>query len=133
MQETRNMMFEKSKGILVRVISVAILSAGFAQVSWAGTIDTGYMIEADERTTSLNKIQTLFAQEEVAVQLQKMGVQRSDIDARLQGMTTAELASLEGRIDQNVAGGSALATIGVVFIVVLILEVLGVTDVFKRI
>jgi hypothetical protein len=127
------MMFEKSKGILVRVISVAILSAGFAQVSWAGTIDTGYMIEADARTTSLNKIQTLFAQEEVAVQLQKMGVQRSDIDARLQGMTTAELASLEGRIDQNVAGGSALATIGVVFIVVLILEVLGVTDVFKKI
>jgi hypothetical protein len=133
MQETRNMMFEKSKGILVRVISVAILSAGFAQVSWAGTIDTSYMIEADAHATSLNNIQTLLAQEEFAVQLQKMGVHRSDIDERLQGMTVSELAALEGQIDQNIAGGDALATIGIVFIVILILELVGITDVFKSI
>jgi len=48
-------------------------------------------------------------------------------------MTTAELIALEGRIDENNAGGSALGTIGAVFLVLLILEVVGVTDVFKGI
>lgn len=130
-QEPRKMMFEKTKGIWVRVISVAILSAGFAQISFAGTVDTGYLVEADAHAASLDRIQTILARDDVANEFLALGVDQSTIDARLQGMTTAELISLEGRIDQNIAGGSALGTIGAVFLVLLILEVLGVTDVFK--
>jgi len=127
------MMFEKTKGIWVRVISIAILSAGFAQVSFAGTIDTGYLVEADAHAASLDRIQTMLAREEVANEFRAFGVDQSAIEARLEGMTTAELIALEGRIDENNAGGSALGTIGAVFLVLLILEVVGVTDVFKGI
>jgi len=127
------MMFEKTKGIWVRVISIAILSAGFAQVSFAGTIDTGYLVEADAHAASLDRIQTMLAREEVANEFRAFGVDPSAIEARLKGMTTAELIALEGRIDENNAGGSALGTIGAVFLVLLILEVVGVTDVFKGI
>ena len=126
-------MFEKTKGIWVRVISIAILSAGFAQVSFAGTIDTGYLVEADAHAASLDRIQTMLAREEVANEFRAFGVDQSAIEARLEGMTTAELIALEGRIDENNAGGSALGTIGAVFLVLLILEVVGVTDVFKGI
>lgn len=127
------MMFEKTKGIWVRVISIAILSAGFAQVSFAGTIDTGYLVEADAHAASLDRIQTMLAREEVANEFRAFGVDQSAIETRLEGMTTAELIALEGRIDENNAGGSALGTIGAVFLVLLILEVVGVTDVFKGI
>jgi hypothetical protein len=130
-QETLDMMFEKTRGIWVRVISIAILSAGFAQVSFAGTIDTGYLIEADAHAASLDRIQSILARDEVANEFLAFGIDQSTIDARLQGMTAAELISLEGRIDQNIAGGSALGTIGAVFLVLLVLEVLGITDVFK--
>jgi hypothetical protein len=124
------MIFEKTKRIWVRVISVAILSAGFAQVSFAGTIDTGYLIEADAHAASLDRIQSILARDEVANEFLAFGIDQSTIDARLEGMTAAELISLEGRIDESIAGGSALGTIGAVFLVLLVLEVLGVTDVF---
>jgi hypothetical protein len=129
-QETLKMIFEKTKGIWVRVISVAILSAGFAQVSFAGTIDTGYLIEADAHAASLDRIQSILARDEIANEFLAFGIDQSTIDARLEGMTAAELISLEGRIDESIAGGSALGTIGAVFLVLLVLEVLGVTDVF---
>jgi hypothetical protein len=56
------------------------------------------------------------------------------IEARVRGLTTAELLALESRIEQQVAGaGDALTLIGAVFLVLLILELLGVTDIFKSI
>ena len=124
-------MFKHSKGLLVQVASIAILSAGFAQFSWAGAIDTNYMIEADARAASLDRIEVLLTREDVARQLHTLGVELSAIDERLQGMTLGELAALEGQIDQQIAGSGALGTIGAVFLVLLILELVGVTDIFK--
>ncbi len=41
---------------------------------------------------------------------------------------------LEGQIDEQIAGGAdILAVIGIVFVVLLILDLTGVTDVFKSI
>ncbi len=125
------MFSNRSKKVWLQIVSFAILSAGFGQVSYAGAIGTGYMIDAGERTASLDRIQLLLAQDNVAEQLQKFGVDQATIDERLQGMTTAEIVSLEQRLDQEVAGGDVVGIVGAVFIVLLILELVGVTDIFK--
>jgi hypothetical protein len=52
---------------------------------------------------------------------------------RVNNMTNAELLALEGQIDEQVAGGDALAVVGIVFVVLLILEIVGVTDIFKSV
>ena len=104
-----------------------------AQVSWAGSIGTDYLVESDARSASLARIEALLVRGDVAEQLQKYGVDKASIDARLQGLTTAELVELETHIDGQVAGGDAIGVIGVVFLVLLILELVGVTDIFKSI
>jgi len=48
-------------------------------------------------------------------------------------LTQAELITLESQFNEQIAGGDALAVIGAVFLVLLILELVGVTDVFKSI
>jgi hypothetical protein len=48
-------------------------------------------------------------------------------------LSDAELAYLNGEIDQLPAGGNVVAVIGVVFIVLLILDLVGVTNVFTSI
>jgi hypothetical protein len=73
----------------------------------------------------------LLVQDQVAKQLQAFGVDADDVSLRLQGMTTAELINLEGQLDSQIAGGGALGVIGTVFLVLLILELVGVTDIFK--
>ena len=60
-----------------------------------------------------------------------MGVDATQIDSRVAAMTDAELRSLAGEIENLPAGGDALAVIGIVFLVLLILEAVGVLDIFK--
>lgn len=127
------MKFRRSRGIFVRVLSIALITAGFTQASWAGMVGTDYIVEANAREASLARVEALLARDDVATQLQSLGVDKAVIQDRLQGLTNTELASLAGQIDQQVAGGDALALIGAVFLVLLILELVGVTDVFKSI
>ena len=104
---------------------------GFMQAGWAGVIGTDYMIESDGKAQTLARLDKLLAQEDVAAQMVALGVDPADVSARLQGMTYAELQSIEGRLDTQLAGGDAIAVIGVLFLVLLILELVGVTDIFK--
>ena len=123
----------RSKVALVQFLSLTIIAAGFVQVSWAGSIGTDYLVESDARAASLARIESVLLRADVAEQLRAYGVDKASIDARLKGLTTAELVALEGQIDEQVAGGDALGLIGAVFLVLLILELVGVTDIFKSI
>jgi hypothetical protein len=127
------MFFKNFRGLLFRVVSIALISASFAQFSFAGVVGTEYLVEADARSASLARVEAFLARADVARQLEDLGVDKAAIDARLNGLTHAELLALEGRIAEQTAGGDALALIGAVFLVLLILELVGVTDIFKSI
>lgn len=116
---------------LLRLLSVALISMGFMQVSSAGMIGTGYLIESDAREASLQRLEVLLAKQDVADQLQAFGVEPAMIAERLAGMTNAELLQIEGTLNSQTVGGDALGVIGAVFLVLLILELVGVTDIFK--
>ena len=125
--------FEKARGALMRLVSLSIICMGFAQVAPAGVIGTGYMLEDESRAASLSRIEVLLARQDVGRQLEAFGVDRAMVMQRLEGLSGAELLELEGQLDSQVAGGDLLAVIGVVFVVLLILELVGVTDIFKSI
>lgn len=124
----------KARALMLRVISVAIICMGFAQVAPAGMIGTGYLVEDEARAASLSRIEVLLARAEVKQQLEAYGVEKEQVVERLNAMSAAELMELEGQIDEQIAGGAdILAVIGIVFVVLLILDLTGVTDVFKSI
>ena len=121
----------KARALLLRVVSISIICLGFAQAAPAGMIPTGHLVDDEVRGDSLSRIELLLARDDVASQMVALGVQPEQVMMRLEAMTTAELLELESNFDQQLAGGDALAVIGAVFLVLLILELVGVTDVFK--
>ncbi len=123
----------RARGALMRLVSVSIICMGFAQVAPAGVIGTAYMLDEESRVASLSRIEVLLAREDVGKQLEAFGVDRATVLERLNGLSSAELLELEGQIESQVAGGDILAVIGIVFVVLLILELVGVTDIFKSI
>ena len=127
------MIVNRTRGLLVRVVSLSLVCMGFAQVAPAGMIDTGYLIESDARAASLSRMEILLAREDVGRQLAVLGVDQDLVVQRLNGLSSAELLELEGQIDKQIAGGDILGLIGAVFVVLLILELVGVTDIFKSI
>jgi hypothetical protein len=48
-------------------------------------------------------------------------------------MSDAELETLSKRMQETPAGGGALVVIGAVFVVLMILEFVGVIDIFKKV
>ena len=96
----------------------------------AGMLPTDRVVAspAKERVTSfLNR-------SDVRAQLESMGVNPADAKARVATLTDDEAAQLAAKIDNLPAGGDAAgALIGallIVFIVLLITDILGVTHVF---
>lgn len=127
------MKFVRMRTALLSLVSLAMISAGFTQVSYAGVIDTGYLVDQDSRAASLARVEAMLASEKVAAQLKSFGVDSVLIAERIQGLSTSELLMLEKEMDGQIAGGDALSLIGAVFLVLLILELVGVTDIFKSI
>lgn len=121
----------KARGALLRLVSVSIVCMGFAQVAPAGMIGTAYILDDESKAASLSRIEVLLARQDVATQLEAFGVDRALVAERLNGLSHAELLELEGQLDSQVAGGDIIGLIGAVFVVLLILELVGVTDIFK--
>ena len=116
---------------IFKLVSIAMLSLGFAQYSAAGPVGTTDLMSIDLRGERISKIEALVARADVAVQLEKYGVTPELVTARVHNLTNEELLELEQSIDQQVAGADAIGVIGVVFLVLMILELVGVTDIFK--
>ena len=123
--------FQKTRGALMRLVSVSIICMGFAQAAPAGMIGTAYLLDDESRAASLSRIELVLARQDVGRQLEALGVEKAMIMERLGGLSNAELLELEGQLDSQVAGGDILALIGAVFVVLLILELVGVTNIFK--
>lgn len=118
---------------LLHVVSLALVCVGFAQASHAGVIGTGYLVDQESRGASLARVEVLLASEKVAGQLESLGVDKALVAERIQALSASELLLLEKEMDKQVAAGDALSLIGAVFLVLLILELVGVTDIFKSV
>lgn len=116
---------------VLRLVSLSLLSFGLAQVSGAGMIGTQAAVQGEARDARITRVETVLARQDVASQLVRFGVDPQAVQARVGNMTNAELLALEDGLDKHIAGGDAVAIIGVVFLVLIILEFVGVTDIFK--
>jgi hypothetical protein len=104
------------------------------QVVLAALIPTELAVEARSAHEARALIHSLLAREEVHVRLQLHGVDAAEAQARVDSLSDAETIEIAKRIDQLSAGGSTVGIIVgailLVFLVLLITDLLGLTDVF---
>ncbi len=103
--------------------------AANAEILSTGSADKSYIAPAADT----NSLQSFIMQEKVQQQLIQLGVNPDLAIARVASLTPAERQLLEKNIADLPAGAGVVEVIGIVFIVLLILELLGVTDIFKKI
>lgn len=120
------------KFVVAPVIAVALVSTGFTANVQAAVISTQQAMSAESRAATETQVLEAFARDDVRQAMERMGVDSSEAQARVASLSDAELMQVQGQIERLPAGGSALAVVGVVFVVLLILELVGVIDIFKR-
>lgn len=119
------------KFIAVMLI-VPVFAIGMPRFALADMIGTQTLIEQQARQQRLDRVDRFLAREDVRRQLESLGVDPADARTRVAALTDSELQQLTRHMDEMPAGG-ILALIGAVFVVLLILELVGVTHVFSRI
>jgi hypothetical protein len=122
-----------SKHLIVYALCLALLNVGSPLVARAELVGTLQAVEASTRTQDLAAVSATLARQEVRAQFAALGVDPAQVDARVAALTDAELRQLSTQMADLPAGADALAVIGVVFLVLLILELVGVIDIFKKI
>ncbi len=120
------------KNILTYFLCLNVLGFGLTSISHAGLIGTQTLVETEQQQ-NVTGVKVFLASEQVRNQMANLGVNTDEINGRLAALTTEELRLLQEQIDSLPAGGDALAVIGVVFLVLLILELVGVTNIFNKI
>ena len=112
---------------------LALFNLGSPVVARAELVGTLQAVTtAGARADHVATVHAALAREQVRDRMAALGVDPADVETRVARLTDAELQTLADRIDQLPAGGDALAVIGVVFLVLIILEVVGVIDIFKK-
>ena len=123
------MIFRKA---VVYALCFAVFNLGSPLVARAELVGTLQAVESSTRAQDLATVSAALARQEVREQMAALGVDAADIDARVARLTDSELQTLADRMGEMPAGGDALAVIGIVFVVLLILELVGVIDIFKK-
>ncbi|HZF27080.1 MAG TPA: PA2779 family protein [Steroidobacteraceae bacterium] len=113
-------------------LSVALINMGTPAIGHAAIITTPTYVAAAQRDADLTNVTAALNRADVRDRMVALGVDPARVESRLSTMTDAELRELSTQFDQLPAGGDILALIGVVFIVLLILELVGVIDIFKK-
>lgn len=122
-------MFRK---FLAPVLIVSLTFSGYASVASATVISTQEALSAQQRSVVESSVRSDLARSDVRQAMLRMGVDPAQADARIAALSDADLMQVQGQLDRLPAGGNALAVVGIVFIVLLILELTGVTNLFNR-
>lgn len=119
------------KKIFVHTLITAFMFTGLAQTAQAAMISTEQIVSADAAKLNRAKVQAAFQRADVKAELQKMGVNTDEAQARVSALTDAEAASIANQVDSLPAGGDGiLGTIVFIFVLLLVTDILGLTKVF---
>jgi hypothetical protein len=118
---------------LVVLTVVAFACASVQHAAYGAVIGTEQYLSSVDRAETLERIDAVLAREDVQQQLEQLGVDPAEAQERVSALTDQELQTLADHLENLPAGGSLLGVVGVVFIVLLVLELVGAIDIFKKI
>jgi hypothetical protein len=123
----------RHRNSLVIVLTASMFATSLQSAAYGGVISTQQYLTAVDREATRQRIDSVLAREEVRDRLEQYGVDPAALDERIAALTDQELQQLATDLEDMPAGGSLLGVIGIAFIVLLILELVGVIDIFNKI
>ena len=116
--------------LILSLFAFTIISAP----AHAVMIDTAKILKQKQQDLTRDRLHMLLDRSEVRKQLETWGVNPEEAKARIDSLTDKEVAEIAARLDQLPAGGDGLGVIVgaavLIFLVLLITDILGVTDIF---
>ncbi|MFA9460780.1 PA2779 family protein [Thiohalorhabdus methylotrophus] len=114
-------------------VLVVLLSMPMGVVK-AGLVSTEQVVKDARLVEKRARVQAFLARSDVRQQLERWGVSPKEASSRVDSLTDSEVRRLAGALEREPAGGDALGTLvgGAIFVFILLLitDIAGLTDVF---
>ncbi len=116
--------------VILSLFSFTIISAP----AHAVMINTAEILNQKQQDFARKRLHMLLDRSEVRKHLETWGVNPEEAKARVDSLTDQEIVKIAARIDHLPAGGNGIGTIVgaalLIFLVLLITDILGLTDIF---
>jgi len=118
---------------ILLVLTFIGLTVGGTRVH-AALVGTSQILKHNHQEVNRDRLRAFLDRAEVRAQLEALGVDQDIAKARIDSLTNEEVAQIVDRLDQLPAGGDAVGVIVgaalLVFLILLITDILGYTDIF---
>lgn len=116
--------------LLAILVTFALLPLATAQAG-TGLISSQEAL-ALEHGDAVGQVQAWLQRDEVVAELAARGVDPTLAEARVAAMSPHELDAMLHRIDEMPAGAGVIEVLGITFLVLIILDFIGVINIFGR-
>lgn len=96
----------------------------------AAMIGADAIVAAQSRQDAESRIQQALARTDVAKTLESLGVPSDQVQERIAALSDEDVSRLSERIERLPAGGDFFGTVGAIFVILLITDILGFTKIF---
>jgi hypothetical protein len=117
--------------LIAVVLSATLIWSGLITAAAAAVVGTHDAVSLQAHEQRIAQVQAELARADVQRAMIELGVDPLQAQMRVASLNEQELAQLQGHLDTMPAGG-ILEVIGLVFVVLLILELTGTIDIFKK-
>lgn len=124
------MMSSLMKRIVVLLVSVSFFST-YSLPAWSGIVTTDQLLQQQLEVLNKSSLVAMIDRDDVRQQLVERGVDPEYAKARIAALSDAQIEELKGNIDTLPAGSGVVGILVAVLLVLIILDIVGVTNIFS--
>jgi hypothetical protein len=117
---------KKGRPVYILMLALAVLVAIPYQAAFAALVDTEAAVDASSGNSARARLNAVLARGDVQAALRAQGIDPAEAEARVAGLTDAEINQIAGRLDELPAGGVLGFVILVLVVVLLVFLILRV-------
>jgi len=116
--------------LLILALVLGSFSVAAAPLPASELVSTQAALSAESADADRERIHEILSRAEVQEQLIAQGVDLAEVEARVAALSPEEAHQMAEQLEQLPAGASVVGALLVVFIVLLVTDILGLTNVF---
>ncbi len=116
--------------LLILCLVLGSLPVAAAPSPATGLISTQEALSQDQVSADRERISEILARQEVQDQLVAQGVDPAEVEARVAALSDAEVRQMADQLEQLPAGASVIGVLFAVFVILLVTDILGLTNAF---
>ena len=119
------------KRIAAMLAALHLLFVAQIPLAQAAMIGTPEVVTEQQQQVDRQQLLTMLDDQEVQKKLESMGVERDQVEKRINSLTAAELAQFNQQLDQAPAGAGVVGVIVLFMVIFIITDMLCATNIFN--